>query len=281
MVASVNYGGVELNAAPYAIEMLEGLVGLPDVDSTDLALVGQSGMIAGRDFYRGRTVTITISVYADNDASYTAAMAALSAAFGYSMTAQGPLSFTIPGVAAGAPSVWYGRTRRAAQSIPLGQLGTHSGQYVVELYGTDALKYGAAAHTASLSINVGSGGFTWPLTWPLIWVGAGGGHGTVINNAGNAPSAPTVRLIGPLVNPDLTNLNTGQVISLGMTVALGEYLDLNFAAHTVLLNGTGNRYPQLLRAEWWTLASGNTTVVLTADAGSTGTAQITWSDSYL
>jgi len=48
-----------------------------------------------------------------------------------------------------------------------------------------------------------------------------------------------------------------------------------------MLNGTANRYPNLVRAEWWTLAPGNTTVILTADAGSTGSATITWKDSYL
>lgn len=281
MALSLVFGGVELNGRPYTVENVEGLVGLPDIDPSDLPKVGQSGMIRGRDFWRGRTVTILIDVYADDDASYTAAMSALTTAFGYSMTDDAPLTFTIPGVAGGQPAVWYGRTLKATQSLPLGQLGTHTGQFLVELHGTDPLKYGTTTHTVSLSINVGAGGFTWPLVWPLVWAGAGGGHGTVVTNAGNAPAAPVVRLIGPLVNPDITNLNTGQVISLNLTIALGEYVDIDFAAHSVLLNGTANRYPNLLRAEWFTLAPGNTTVVLTADSGSTGTAEITWKDSYL
>jgi hypothetical protein len=281
MALSLAFAGLDLSGRPYAVENVEGLVGLPEIDDSDLPLVGQSGMVKGRDFYRGRTVTITVDVYADDDASYSAAMAALTNAFGYSMSTEAALTFTIPGVAQGQPATWLGRCRKASQALPTGQIGTHSGQFVAELFGTDPLKYGASSHSVSLSIVVGSGGFTWPLTWPLIWVGAGGGSGVVISNAGNAPAAPVVRLLGPLVNPDVTNQNTGQVVSLNLTVALGDFLDLDFAAHSALLNGTVNRYPSLIRAEWWTLAPGNTTVVLTADSGSTGTATITWKDSYL
>lgn len=281
MALSLAFAGLELNGRPYAVENVEGLIGLPDIDDSDQPLVGQSGMVKGRDFWRGRTVTITVDVYADDDASYSAAMAALTNAFGYAMSTEGALTFTIPGVAAGLPAVWYGRTRKATMGLPTGQLGSRTGQFIAELHGTDPLKYGTSAHTVSLSINVGAGGFTWPLTWPLVWVGAGAGHGTVIYNAGNAPAAPTIRLIGPLVNPDLTNLNTGQVVSLNLTISSGEFVDLDFAAHSVMLNGTANRYPFLVRAEWWTLVPGNTTVVMTADSGSTGTAQISWKDSYL
>lgn len=281
MALSLVFGGLELNAAPYTVENLEGLIGLPAIDASDLPRIGQSGMVAGRDFYRGRSVTITVDVFADTEAAYTAAMTAITNAFAYSMSAETPLTFTIPGVAAGQPAIWNARTRRASMSLPTGAIGSRAGQYVVELFGTNALKLSAAAHTVSLSITVGSGGFTWPLLWPLIWVGATGGHGTVVNNAGNAPAAPQVRLVGPLVNPRLTNLETGQVVSLNLTISLGDYVDLDFAAHTVLLNGTANRYPNLLRAEWWTLAPGNTTVVLTGDGGSTGSAVITWRDSYL
>lgn len=280
MAVSLQFGGLELTAAPYNVQNVEGLIGLPDVDTSDVPRVGQSGLIAGRDFYRGRSVTITLDVYADTEAAYTAAVAALTTAFGYSMVAENPLTFTVPGVAGGNPAVWYCRTRKAAMGLPAGRLGSHSGEFVVELFGTDALKYGSTAHTQSLGINVGAGGFVWPLTWPLVWLGAGGGHGTIVTNLGNVAASPTVRLLGPLVNPKMTNLGTGQVVSLNLTINDGEFVDFDYAAKTVLLNGTANRYPNLLRAEWWTLAPGNTTVVLTADSG-TGTAQITWRDSYL
>jgi hypothetical protein len=66
-----------------------------------------------------------------------------------------------------------------------------------------------------------------------------------------------------------------------MTIAVGDWVELDFANRTVLINGAVNRYPYLDEADWWEIAPGNTSVALSADVVEAGTAQISWRSGWL
>lgn len=77
-----------------------------------------------------------------------------------------------------------------------------------------------------------------------------------LTNQGDGESPPLARIYGPGKNPSLINNTTGQ--ALNFVCALGsaeEYLEIDFFARTVKLNGEVNRYSALQRStsEWWYL----------------------------
>jgi hypothetical protein len=152
-------------------------------------------------------------------------------------------------------------------------------QAVVELFATDPHKYAYTPSSVVTSVETGLGGFSWPVSWPLTWPGVV--SETILTNLGNASVWPTVRFDGPLTNPGITNLNTGQTVSLAMTIAVGDWVELDFANRTVLINGAVNRYPYLDAADWWEIAPGNTSVALSADIVEAGTALISWRSGWL
>lgn len=277
MVASVVYNFLSLDEEPYSIVSIEGLLGSPDIRSTDQPYVGRSGLAMGRDFYGGRTVTITLTVYAPDSDQFSFAVDALAAAFAAPRDNELSLTFTIPGVAAGLAARLLCRPRRVSLPIPSLYFNQQA-EAVIELFATDPKKYANSPSSFVVSVGVTAGGFAWPFTWPLTWPGSTA-SAAILTNLGNVPTYPNVRFDGPLTNPAITNLNTGQTVSLTISIATGDWVDLNFANRTVLINGAVNRYPYLDDADWWAIAPGNTTVALTADAG-TGTALITWRSAW-
>lgn len=77
----------------------------------------------------------------------------------------------------------------------------------------------------------------------------------VVNN-GDGESPPVIRIYGPGTNPSLTNVTTEQTLNLTYTlVTAEEYLELDFFARTITLNGSTNRYSALnfATSEWWYL----------------------------
>jgi hypothetical protein len=279
MVATVEYGGLSLDVDPYHVELIEGLVGTPDIRSSDHDRLARSGVVAGVDLYGGRAVTLTITVSADaGSTQFASAVDALATAFAAPQAQENALTVQIPGVSGGARVRLLVRPRKVALPLPA-EYFVGVAQAVVELFATDPLKYSDAATTITVTVSASPGGFVWPLTWPLVWAGSHSSS-VVVTNSGNAPTSPLVRLWGPLTNPSITNVTTGRTVSLTLTIVTGDYVDIDFAARTVLLNGTANRYPDLNLAQWWTLAPGNSSIALTADLGA-GSADIVYRSAWL
>lgn len=77
-----------------------------------------------------------------------------------------------------------------------------------------------------------------------------------VTNSGDAESPPVIRIYGPGTNPSLTNATTGQTLNFTFTLTLPEeYLEIDFYARTIKLNGSANRYSALnfQTSEWWYL----------------------------
>lgn len=279
MANTLTYKGLNLLAAPYQPVSVEGLVGGTEVRTNDRPYVARDGMRAGTDRTEGRTVTIQLDVFADNDASFSTALTNITAAFEPADPEPSPLGITLPGVAGGNAVILNLRARRLSAPLPIGALGARYARVTAELYAADPLKYSDPPAGTLLSPNPSAGGFVWPFTWPLTWPGAGSGSQTVVYNAGTAYTYPVVTLTGPLTNPAITNLNNGRSVALALTLNAGEELVLDFGDRSAVIGGTVNRYPYLSRAEWFTLEPGNNGIVLLADSG-TGTAFVEWRNAW-
>jgi hypothetical protein len=86
--------------------------------------------------------------------------------------------------------------------------------------------------------------WTFPLTFP-----ASSAVGSVsVTNSGTVPVDPVLRLYGPCTDPRVENQTTGErMVFNGLTIAAGDYLEIDTKNATIRLNGLSNqsRYSKL------------------------------------
>lgn len=111
-----------------------------------------------------------------------------------------------------------------------------------------------------------------------------------VYNYGTAPAFPIARIYGPVTQPRLENKTTNKriIFTAGLTIAAGEYLEINFAEGTATMNGDINnsRYQFLDFAgglsEWWSLIPGaNKLRFYPGTYTPPGVAIIEWRSAYL
>lgn len=272
--ATIAYNGLSLDTAPYSIAGAEGLIGGDDVRNTDLPYLDRSGVIPGRDLKGGKTVTLTIDVYADSDAAFNTAVANLQTAFVYPTDVELPLTFTIPGLAGGNSAQINMRPRRIALPYASGWKSGRYGQAVVELFASDGAKVSAAETTSTIGLAASSGGFSFPVTFPLVFSGGGSLGIVTVTNSGNIPSHPRFRIDGPVTNPKIRSETAGRELEFGMSVDTGEFLVVDVAARSVLLGGTASRYSTMTAAEWFDLTPGSNEIRFTGSSAGSPTLSI-------
>lgn len=139
---------------------------------------------------------------------------------------------------------------------------------------TDPLRYGPE-QAASIDLSDIGAGFVLPVILPAIIDGTTGAGEASVPNDGDHSVPFLATLTGPLGNPRLTHVETGQFVRVLTTLGAGETAVIDSRLGTVLLGGVAR--PDLLGAgsTVFRLLPGPNTLRLTADTG-TGTASITW-----
>lgn len=129
----------------------------------------------------------------------------------------------------------------------------------------------------------GEGGFSFPFSFPLSF-GAGGGP-VDARNDGNMPAQWVARIFGACTNPQVVNVDTGEVVGFtGLTIPAGSYVEIDSTTHTVLLNGTTSRYHllDLTSLSWFTLTPGPNLVQFSATGpDAAAKVELTYRDTYL
>lgn len=139
----------------------------------------------------------------------------------------------------------------------------------------DPLLYGSPTFAqASLSSTAAGTGRAWPRVWPTDYgVPAGVTPGAVsLSNAGTAGYWPRAQVAGPVPNPVLTLVETGDWVKYTGTVADGQVLDFDFANRRVLLgssasmeNAVSVRQKVTSSGSWLRVPPGGGSVSWTAD----------------
>jgi len=119
----------------------------------------------------------------------------------------------------------------------------------------------------------------------LVW-GSGLSWGTpsttgtmTLTNGGSGTEYPVVRLDGPLAAGATVRLvETGQVHTFGPALASGDYLLIDNKNHTVLFNGTIDRFSSMVAAQWFEIPK-RSSITLALAASGTGTLSATWYDA--
>lgn len=156
-------------------------------------------------------------------------------------------------------------------------------EWQVSLRSGAPVLYGANQLTASVLPMTGTSGLSFPLTFPLAF-GAGASTSIQVTNAGDAPTPPALRVYGPITQPIIENLTTGQQIAVVGSLGDGDWIDIDVATRRVTYASGASAYPLIDRAasSFWVLPPGASTISLRASAFS-GVARlvVTHRNAYL
>lgn len=138
-----------------------------------------------------------------------------------------------------------------------------------------------AAEDASESV---SSSLTFPFTFPFDFGGVGVTSYIDINNLGDAPLWPAFQIVGPISNPVIKNVTTGQQLRFeNLNLTTGQRLDIDMRRATVLL-GTDN-YSALIDyslSEWFSCDIGLNQISLEGqDATASTVLYAYWQIPYL
>lgn len=283
----VSYGGLTIGAGtPYRlVPPLDGLQDYPDVRTGDQPRLRRHGLIAGADFLGGRSVTWQVRVTDRDPAAFAAAWSTLRAAWTPGASVEAPLSFQVPGVAGGGTRRIVGRPRRLSMSVDqYHRLGTAAA--VIQFECSDPRIYDDAEQALSTGLAASVPGLSWPLSWDLSWGGLSTSNTVTVTNAGTFDTPWSARIDGPVTNPSIENVDTGQILAFaadgGLTLGDGEFLIVDADTRTALLNGTASRYNTLASpVSWWDLPPGDTALRFGGSTTGSPTLTVTWRSAWI
>jgi len=266
-----SYNGLTFNAGTnIGLISIAGLADLPDIRSSDVARPRDQGLLFGNDFLGGRTITLALEIVKAPGLTLAQSVDLVKAAFQPLQNTALPLAFQLPGQ---GNRVINCRCRKLTDTVDVsfaGGITTMS----VQLSAMDPRIYDATGQTMNTTLPTAFGGVTFNVTFPLTFPGGTITTGGTITstNSGNYPTRPVVTITGPVTNPRLENVNTGETLTLMLTLAGSDTLTINFDARVITLNGTASRYGTVASGSvFWQIYPGSNTITFrSSDSAPTG-----------
>lgn len=270
----------------FAPSEIRGLDDNPEVRATDSPRPQGHGDHSGTDWMGPRFVEVDLSgvIELGSDLTEDGSLMHLRRALRI-----GPGELVVEGLAGLPPLLLRGKVRRA--SIPTDRdLAFGVARPAFQFYCPDPLRYAARETVVNLDLREVSATTTTyasPVTYdaPVPYSGAsgdasgdalvyltlptslparlGGRAGLIVSlgarNAGIYATAPLVRIYGPCPPFSLLQATTNRTWRYLVPVAAEDFLEIDMASHTVLLNGQQSRR-QHMRGAWWDLQPGDNAV---------------------
>jgi hypothetical protein len=158
----------------------------------------------------------------------------------------------------------------------------------------DPIAYGLVTNQVSILPSIGGDlGRTYPLVFPRHYPHSYGYMPSVFDTNGDYPAFPLLRIYGPCTDPGVTWLDPvtqallpTKVLFSGLTINLGDYIEVDTKAQTVLLNGdpNANRYSFLdfANTAWGPLQPGDNLLrFVSSSASSPSLVKVLWQDAFL
>lgn len=162
------------------------------------------------------------------------------------------------------------------------------GKGALQLKALDPLIYSSQLHQSDPFGESNPGlveGRAYPRVYPLAYrTSATPSNVAVIRNAGTYPAPAMIRLFGPMPQPVLENLTTGNHLDFNTTLAAGEFYEINLDDSSILLNGQANKDRALNRAtsSWFKLVPGNNSLRLRSSGTEyAGQFTVQWRDAWV
>ncbi|WP_331728898.1 phage tail family protein (plasmid) [Streptomyces sp. NBC_01259] len=272
---------------PVTIATIEGL-GLPPMRTADVEPPGEDGLWLGRDYYSGRTIRIDAAVRRPGDEA--GALDTVSSiqrnSDNRNIRQAGGVTMNLRLKFPGRPTrVVRGRVRKADTDL---QKAIHGWIPIdIEFQSDDYLYYTDEPDTTGIPLAVlSSGGLTFPLVFPFTIDGdpAAVGRPGFLDVDGNASTWPVLRVTGPCSNPVITHVTSGRSLSVQVTLAAGEWVEIDTRPgwRTVLRNNGGAApLSPTSRIDLFRLSTGLNEIRWTAtDPTLTSTLAVTWWPAY-
>ncbi|WP_367140434.1 MULTISPECIES: phage distal tail protein [Streptomyces] len=254
------YKGLVMGApdSPISIVAVDGLISLPDVRTSDLALVQRHGLWPGDDYMGGRTVTVTLEIYGSTPEEFSRAVTSVQAAF----APEGPeakFRFRFPGAAGGQTAYVLARSRKRSGLLDL-NFAHLVCNVVVELFATAPEIRGDTDQRLELKSGAdGQPSRSFRLTQ----------HG--------AKTAMPVISITNAVNPVIENVTTGTRFGVTYTGALTidtRARRITASTGATLAPAAGSTWPELPPGEYLLRFRHD-------DASKSATADLTWDEQWI
>ncbi len=213
----------------------KGLQDMPPIRSADESSSGDHGWFAGIDYLDERTVELGLTIQGLGLVDLDSQCDLLEGAFAVQPVEQ-PLTYYLADTTVGR--VINCRARRVLIPRDL----KRSSIYVnatIELVATDPRKYALTPTIVPTGLASSSGGMMFPATFPLGFGSVGAGGIITLTNAGNFQTPLQFTISGPVTNPIIDNVTTGQSLQFNIILASTDTLVIAGAgtiACSILLN---------------------------------------------
>lgn len=279
-------GGVVIGRGrPVAVEDFS----LDDIGARlgDVDVPGGDGVVFGRDYHEGRTVTMEVFTDTADASEARAAWRALEAvwrdrALRYAPREVVPLRMRL---GSGDTVRVYGRPRKFTPSSLRGLEDGVAGA-VTTFDTAHGGFYSDVEHTTTLTLVPDlSGGLTVPYTVPFTLAAVDNSDDGIAANQGDADTWPVITVNGPITNPEVRWVGTGVSLRLQTALSSGQSVVIDprpwvrsiVRSDGASLAGTARG----VRLEQLVLPPGPTEVALRGqDPTGTATCQVSWRDAY-
>ena len=265
-VTSAIFNGLSFGAGqPIKIVEANGFDDLPTLRKGDIARSGDHGMFRGSDWLGERVVGFKLRIVGQaNQAALDALIDSLRQATIVQTSQELPL------IVNGNRLINCRPSRRFVPD-PIDEWQSWTVAPEIEFTATDPRIYDSTLQQPNAGLATVSGGVTFPATFPLSFGAPASGGYIFVTNNGTFETRPVAVIQGPVTNPSIQNVTSGQTLAFSITLGNTDTLTVDFNARTVLLNGTGNRYNAItVGSSWFTLAPGNSTIRFLASTYSAG-----------
>lgn len=260
-----------------------GLRGSASTRSADTDRAGVDGMSPGMSLLTGRTVGVkwlitdphgvepALQLLSKNWQNTVDPSAIVMTARDYLLQYAGggsrlvsALQFQVPG--RDVPFMAFGKPGKldppVNSSYQFGWLEVNSDWFV-----PDGKIYDAGVNTATTGLPTSLGGAKFKWTFPVNF-GPSTSSSFQIANDGKYPAKPVFRIDGPVTNPQILNLTTGQIIRVNVSVPAGNVLLIDSDSRVVRLNGANRNNALDVSSSFFTVPPGGASLSFAStDAG--------------
>ena len=270
------FGGA---GSPYQILSVDGLESLPGIRNQDDNRGYHDGMFTGRDFLSGRTVSIIFNTFASGANSAQQNYNTIQSTLLPQTSGTTPLYFKFPNSPTSEQFI-NARVRALRTTVdPNYTYGYITSQ--VDFFCPDPNYYNNNLQTSVMQITAALGR-TYNKEFNYTYGGGSSTITTTITNIGWATTYPTITITGPITNPIVGDLTSGNTLYFTGSYTALDVLEIDLYNQLITLNGSPARN-LLISGTWFDAPPGNSLYFFTGTGTLAGTTQATvsWYSAYI